>query len=230
MFFLALKVSSAALGEKNAIDVFEGMSFFQAGPNCFGTALRLADLYPTFRGVDGPEMTAFLDLSCHQVESPVYGDLGVYFAPNESPIHAYFYIDDKVAMDKPGVDYNGRTMISMRKVVHIDYTYLIPKECLRYSRDNLSLCSNKKRFYRCDPKTLSKSVVFERMNLFELRLGDLLNKSVSKDLQHSLFKELKSLKNLFLLEASGDRISFGEKKLIHEQLESFNKQIQFFRE
>lgn len=235
---LMLLLSGFALGEAVDFEKYDGLVFSQAGPNCFGSALKLAGHYPTFRGVDADEFQAFLDLACTVTENPKRGDIGVYVTPGFGPIHAFIYVNETVGMDKPGVDYMGKTPVSLRPYERIDYHFLAPPECRRYSPKDLSLCSNQKIFYSCDlaamnlRESVNDSVVDYQSDVlkFERKIAALLNQArVSQMQKEELAKELDGLKSR-LEEISFEKsLSEAEISYLHFQLESLRDQIAFLR-
>lgn len=129
-----------------------GQTFAVAGPNCFATALAVTGLYPGFRGVDTEEMQKYTALFCREVQIPQPGDIGVYASPGYGFVHAFVYISQNLGLEKPGVDYAGRTAIQIRHLNSIDYRSRASMECRRFSPD-LSLCSNDLLFFHCSQPT-----------------------------------------------------------------------------
>lgn len=236
---LMFVLSSTTLGETVDLEEYDGLVFAQAGPNCFGTALKLAGHYPTFRGVDANEFQAFLDLACTATESPKRGDLGVYETPGFGAVHAFIYLDEEVGMDKPGVDYMGRTPVSVRSHEVIDYHFLAPQECRRYSPDDLSLCANRKVFYSCDSSSAIDHFTDYLLDVrkFERKIAALLLKErVSLRQKETLREELEGLRNKLeklVAEHSPEQengVSSKEISYLNFQIESLADQITFFTE
>ena len=215
----------------NAFQQFDGVTFDQSGPNCFGSALKIAGHYKTFRGVDTPEFEAFLELACERTQNPSTGDIGVFAPKNYAATHAFVYIDQNLVIDKPGVDYIGQTPVSIRRHSQMDHIFLASMECRRYSGHDISLCANEKKYFKCDSKKLKKaprsySAHFQSL---EQEIGRLLNQDVSQVKKESLLKKINHLENQ--LDREIQRVQMSEKEInfLRFQIESLLKQTQFFR-
>lgn len=151
--FLLLLISFATNAAESFIDrSILGKSFEIPGPNCFATALRVTGLAPTFRAVDESEFKAYLTAFCSKVETRRVGDIGAYISGNIFT-HAYVLASDQTGIDKPGVDYFGKTPISEKSLQNIDYVSYASRECRQYGGDDISVCANERVFYRCQKPT-----------------------------------------------------------------------------
>lgn len=144
-----LGVSSFAQGLPAEFLKADGKTFSAMGPNCFSTALRLNGLTRSYRGLDGEEFNQIVKLFCQRTQDPRLGDLGVFETPGFGFLHAYAYVSPEMGMQKPGVDYNGKTAIRMYSTYSIDYVYTASAECRRYAPD-ISVCSNDHYYLRCE--------------------------------------------------------------------------------
>lgn len=204
--FISLNTAQAE-GLESRMREADGKTFAVLGPNCFATAMKVSGITSSYRGMDAKEFEAIQKNFCQKVDQPQPGDIGVFETPGFGFIHAYVYVSSETGMQKPGVDYNGKTPISFQPLESISYTYLASPECRRYSK-NISECANSHYYVRCR----SFSDELKKMNLiFENRVQeieksmDLLlasdnwgdsQKLLSQQIQqevHNLREELRSL-------------------------------------
>lgn len=139
-----------------------GRSFSQGGPNCFATALKIARMTTSFRGVDGPEMQAFANAFCDEVTGkPQAGDIGVYSTgpdpAQDSWVHAFIHLTPTFVIEKQGVDYWGATPVTIRPFKSVDYRVRASPECRRYAPD-IRDCENKLTYYRCEPARMTENL------------------------------------------------------------------------
>lgn len=203
---------------------FEGKTFRQSGPNCFGVALRLAGHHSTFRGVDVKEFQSFLDLFCEEVIQPKRGDLVVYEAPLFSPIHAAVHLDKKTGIDKH--NFKSSTAIQIRAFETIDFFYLSSFECRQYARGDMSYCLNQKKFFHCD-SSKKKTPFF--IKKFEQKVASFLEREVSGKEKESLLLEWSQLNHQLQDLLSSSSLFSQEKFYLIHQMESLRKQIKFFQ-
>lgn len=125
-----------------------GQTFEFMGPNCFSTALHLTGQARTFRAVDVGEFEAYTELACQRVQIPRSGDIGVFRAPGYLVTHAYIFVNEKWALEKPGVDYAGKTAVGLLPLEAVLYRSLASSECRRYSANSRE-CENEHYYLRC---------------------------------------------------------------------------------
>ena len=213
----------------NSLQESEGLTFSVPGPNCFASALKLTGMTPSFRGMDEPEFSAIVKASCPVTASPQPGDIGVYETPGFGFIHAYVYVSDQLGMQKPGVDYAGKTAISFQSLDAIRFTYLASPECRRYARD-LSECSNKHYYLRCSPSQENKgSVEYRQMvHKIEAAFESVLN-APDLNFDHGAVVEELKMQVMQLEEylKRESNLSSAQKAIAVARQKSFEKQIQF---
>lgn len=130
-----------------------GQTFSKPGPNCFAAALYGSGVYSSFRGISENEFSEVLKTSCEKIEEPKLGDIGVYQSKGFGFVHAFVYLDENSAFEKPGVDYVGKTPVRIQTQDSIDYVHIASQECRRWGDET---CHNQKSYYRCGPVTFDK--------------------------------------------------------------------------
>lgn len=188
-----LLVSNSSLATDHFEPEFKSLplintTFQYSGPNCFGAALLGAGVYENIRGVDVGEFTHVLETSCEAVEMPIEGDIGVFeSASGFMPIHAFMYLDEQTAYEKQGVDYDGKTPITLVDLEDVKYRVEASPLCRRFGDES---CYNKLKYYRC--KRYEKS---ESLKSFEVKLESVLMGKRSYN-QIALFRELYSVEGM----------------------------------
>lgn len=137
-------------GPSFSYQTYEGKTFSALGPNCFATAMKVAGLTESFRGMDEKEFRVIRESFCQPIAQPRPGDIGVFERPGFAFVHAYIYVSAEWGLQKPGVDYNGKTPIALQALDSINYVFLASPECRRFSRD-ISECANAHYYLRCTP-------------------------------------------------------------------------------
>lgn len=211
-----------------------GKKFEVPGPNCFGTALKLSGFYPTFRGVDTGEFTSYVKLACKAVDEPLTGDIGVFEAPRYGFVHAYIYLSASVGIDKPGVDYSGKTAIRVRPLADIEYSFLASKECRQSGKDSRS-CYNQHYYLRCEKLDLSKysevTQHSEKVLEIEKTMEELIEKSKfsSEDIKRvfEVETEIHNLKYAFESNEGSKSLDADLIKYLKEQMKSLGLQADF---
>lgn len=207
------------------------------GPNCFSTALRVTGMYPTFRGVDIGEFSAFIKNECKEVTAPRKGDIGTYAFPNGGAFqHAFVYVDAEKGIEKAGVDYLVKSPVTENLLVHIDYTRIASPECRQYSAQNLSLCSNVKRFYRCTkPEAPTHALILAHNKLVadvELEMMSLIEGQVPKKKQLDVYVHLEeniARLRLQLKEISNLSIDPSQLEYYLERMSSLDDQMIYIK-
>ncbi|MBX3040124.1 MAG: hypothetical protein KF789_05370 [Bdellovibrionaceae bacterium] len=214
---------------------FEGKTFEVVGPNCFGTALRLSGFQTTFRGVDGGEFQAFVKLACRKVQNPEPGDIGIFEMRGFAMAHAYIYLSPELGIDKPGVDYLGKTPIAVKPLASIIYRNLASPECRRYSKD-ISECSSDHYYVRCAglPESQSQRLQDHDRKVLALEnlMASLLEVAVFAPEQAAAVVEMserlaelrEDLRGPLVSEISGDMRSY-----LTARIASLEKQIEYFK-
>ncbi len=193
---------------------FHTQTFTQPGPNCFSTALKTAQIYPSFRAVSAREFSEATEKFCTESSEPKPGDLGVYFVEGFGPVHAFLYLSKSIGFEKPGVDYLGQTPLRFNLLSNIDYTHRASKECLIYGD---SSCFNRLKFFTCEKAHFSKKFE-ENLNLINSLIDSALVKSaVSSDELLKINSRLKNLKS-----------TLNNSSLENEVVKSIETQIKFF--
>lgn len=212
-----------------------GKSFEVMGPNCFGTALKLSGFQSTFRGVDVGEFQAFLNLACRPVESPEPGDIGVFEAPGFALLHAYIYLSPDLGIEKPGVDYLGKTPIALNSLESILYRSIASPECRRYAKD-VSECSNRHFYVRCAgiPESRNSWAREHQRKVLALEalMGPLLEVAVFGPEQVSIVMEMSERLDSLRRDLSDRPVGeVSEKRRVYLQarLSSLKKQLQYFQ-
>lgn len=212
-----------------------GKTFEVMGPNCFGTVLKLSGFQSTFRGVDVGEFQAFVKLACRQVESPEPGDIGVFEAPGFAFLHAYLYLSPDLGLDKPGVDYLGKTPISIKPLSSILYRNIASPECRRYSKD-VGECSNLHYYVRCSGLPEESSPWLRdhdrKVGALESLMGKALEMtsfgpeqgSIVQGMEQRLAELRADLTRMPPNELSADRQSY-----VRGRLQSLEKQLTYFQ-
>ena len=151
--FISITITDAkadpAEGLASRMQEADGKTFAVMGPNCFATAMKVSGVTSSYRGMDAKEFAVIQKNFCHKIDQPQPGDIGVFETPGFGFIHAYVFVSSDTGMQKPGVDYNGKTPISFQSLESINYTYLASPECRRYSKD-VSECVNAHYYVRCE--------------------------------------------------------------------------------
>jgi len=196
------------------LQILVGQTFEQQGPNCFAAALNGAGVYTSFRGISEREFSAVLEAACQKVDEPVFGDIGVYSSEGFGYVHAFLYVDEQTAFEKPGVDYVGQTPIRLQHQNSVDYVHMASPECRRFGDET---CHNQKSFFRCGSVQFSSkfSAVLGKLDL-------ILNKALhsqkvsvaTEDVIRGLYAELSGVVGSDLEEVV---------------LESVEKQMLFFK-
>lgn len=208
-----------------------GKTFAHPGPNCFATALKLTGITASFRGMDEPEFRERVKLQCERTEKPEIGDIGVFEKPGFGFIHAYAFISPEWGMEKPGVDYMGKTPIALASADSIEYRYLASPECRRYSK-NISECANDHYFLRCrpiGPESDSRLARHQgKVKKIEATMDFLLGQSDANPADAPLFQELEQ--EVQKLEADLETIPAGtHTTLFRARVKSLQKQLEFMR-
>lgn len=208
-----------------------GKTFVHQGPNCFAAALKLTGITQSYRGMDELEFRELTSLYCERTEDPEIGDIGVFEKPGFGFIHAYSYISPEWGMEKPGVDYLGKTPIALASATNIEYRYLASPECRRYAK-NISQCSNAHYYLRCQPMKIegdSKLARHQgRVRQIEQELDFLLEQSAVNPEDAPLFQSLEGE----VQEAAQDLESLPTGKysaLLKARVLSLQKQLEFMR-
>lgn len=207
-----------------------GKTFAVPGPNCFATALKVAGLYPTFRGVDVNEFQSFISQACEPVSEPQAGDIGVFTAPNGVATHAYFYVSPEWTIEKPGVDYSGPTAVVLQRLESVHYRAGISPECRRYSSDP-SLCANQHQYVRCSQMPLSGELaqLQRSFNQFDQELSVWIEGQAAltlsrEDWSHLLVQKADLTKKLQMSVGEGNSVQVH---YFNSRLESLEKQLKF---
>lgn len=221
-----------------AIDVnaYEGKTFEVMGPNCFATALKLTGKMPTFRGVDGKEFELFTRLSCERVENPQRGDIGIFAFPDGYAMdHAYVYLSAEQGIEKPGVDYNGKTPIMVRPLFQIEFIHGASEFCRKYAPDP-AVCSLDHYYVRCNdldltPWPQAQNFLETQLLPLENLMGEFVESKIFGARERLLLKDIekgKTLADRQLQEVTG--ASPLVKEYLFERLKSIKVQIQFFQQ
>lgn len=210
----------------------EGKTFAYQGPNCFATALKLTGVTQSFRGMDELEFRELTQLYCERTESPRIGDIGVFEKPGFGFIHAYAYVSPEFGLEKPGVDYMGKTPIALARMESIQFRYLAPIECRRYSPGDLSQCANDHYFLRCNPVHFSGQPQLRRheqkIRDIELGLDQLLEQTSADSDDHFLFDRLEQATGQASAEVAS--IHAGPyAPFLKARITSLEKQLEFMR-
>jgi hypothetical protein len=188
-----------------------GHTFLSPGPNCFAAALYGVGGISKFRGVSANEFSRFVEGSCIEVHAPQYGDIGYYFVDGFGPSHAFFYLNQEMAFEKPGVDYLGATSLNFRRISDIHYIRIATPECRRWGNED---CYSQFKYVRCGNKPES-SKTFQRVLLsVEMALDAKLNRN--QDLTEETLSNVSELSEI----AGNDY----ERAVV----ESLEKQLDFF--
>lgn len=194
---------------KNKIQKFDGHTFNYAGPNCFGTALFMTDVFSFIRGVDTREFLWVLKNHCSEISKPNLGDIGVFSPPgNFFPIHAFVFLNAEHVFEKQGIDLADASPMQVQEWSQTKYRVEASPECRRWATEKKE-CYNQVSFYRCRGfKKPLKLIDFEKkLHLFLLESDKISFEELKKD-----FFELKRAK-----------------LLMEEQLESIEKQMKFLK-
>ncbi|MCC6138632.1 MAG: hypothetical protein IT287_08360 [Bdellovibrionaceae bacterium] len=194
--FLLLLISYATGWAESTVDrSVLGKNFEILGPNCFSTAFRVTGLYATFRAVDEAEFRTYLKAFCQQVDQPQVGDIGTYSPPNYNFSHAYVLASDSTGIDKPGVDYKGKTSVSEKTLQSIDHVSYASPECRQYS-DDVTQCANTRAFYRCQKPVFKDLAEIKKHNAsvaaWDANVMVLLDTKMAISAQQAMYKKLES--------------------------------------
>ena len=214
----------------------EGKTFEALGPNCFATAMKLSGITSSYRDMDDKEFAVIQKNFCQRVDQPQPGDIGVFETPRFGFVHAYVYVSSGWGMQKPGVDYNGKTPISLQALDSINYTYLASPECRRYSK-NISECSNLHYYVRCQSFSsllTSYNPLFETtVRDIEARMEGLLENGpwtpVQKQLASQLYRDVADLRDS-LNKMVADETPQALREYISARQTSLEKQAQFLQQ
>jgi len=161
-------------------------TFKYAGPNCFGTALLGAGIYDNIRGVDISEFNHVLESSCEEVDTPALGDIGVFESSGYMAVHAFMYINDEIAYEKQGVDYDGETSINLIKLRSVKYRVEADPFCRRFGDES---CYNKLKYFRCSSYEKPKALLD-----FEAKI-ELMLRGFADYSKDELVSDIRSLKS-----------------------------------
>lgn len=208
----------------------EGKTFSVMGPNCFATALKVSGVTSSYRGMDAKEFEIIQKNFCQKVDQPRAGDIGVFETPGFGFIHAYVFVSNDTGMQKPGVDYNGKTPISFQSLQSINYTYLASPECRRYAK-NISECANAHYYVRCesfadDLKKINPDLETQ-VQAIEKNMDLLLESNVWGAFQVRLSLQVQE-QVLRLRDLMPTEENSPWEKFVHARQISLEKQAQFF--
>ena len=217
-FFLLFNVHS--------FSEYNGLTFKHLGPNCFGSALKIAGHYQYFRGVDAQEFAHYISNYCEETDIPTKGDIGVFTTPgSDYVVHAFVQINEDTVVEKSGVDYLGVTPIKVQSLETTLFVFKSSYECKRFSGNHPS-CQNDLKYYSCAQPGLNLSERFQELTKqFEEKLESVLIQGLEQsdtDLINQLFSSLKS-------EIYKQTLNEKDKKYLSSKMVSYEKQLQFLK-
>lgn len=213
LVLMSFSMSSHAYELSGKMHKMVGQTFSKPGPNCFAAALYGADVYDSIRGISENEFAAVLKTACKKVETPRFGDVGVYNAKGFGFVHAFTYLDADTAFEKPGVDYVGKTPVRVQGQVSVDYVHIASPECRRWGDES---CHNQKSYYRCGAVKLNSKFKFALDQINSLFDAVLIKGDLFFAVRNEIFLTVETLEALAASEL--------EKSI----LESIEKQMHFF--
>lgn len=184
---LGLIASSEEVSLDELVEESIGKEFSVSGPNCFGMALKLSGVIPTYRGVDIDEFEWQLEKHCSEIDrAPQKGDVGVYWIPKANmAIHAFLKWDNTHVIEKRGVGFGERNKILKSPFYQTNAIYGVSTPlCLQFTPS--PDCYNHLRYYECTP---SKDERFE----VEIKIESLIDQIVQGQSSVEKISQLEAL-------------------------------------
>ncbi len=139
-----------------------GSSSHVDGPNCWNGALYAVGVLKTKRFMHPDEWLLHLKNHCEEVESPLAGDVGRLYHPDDGEVHGFVHLNTENIFAKHGESLqHGYQIMSYAEMLK---QYGKTRDC-RIRGDDSPECHHLLKYYRCDSE---ESFPVEVTNINEL--------------------------------------------------------------